>query len=64
MLYNVYRKKREGNKTMYTIEEMKQAYDAYCAEMDYEDFTPMTFEEFKEEQEAEGYWRVDAYLSW
>lgn len=47
---------------MYTMEEMKQAYDAYCAEMDYEGFVPMTFEEFKEEQEVEGYWRVDAYL--
>lgn len=25
---------------MYTMEEMERAYDAYCAEMDYEDFTP------------------------
>ena len=49
---------------MYTMEEMERAYDAYCAEMDYEDFTPMTFKEFLEEQEAEGYWRCDAYLSW
>lgn len=62
--YNVYRKKRKGNKTMYTMKEIEQAYDAYRAEMEYEDFTPMTFEEFKDEQEAEGYWRVDAYLLW
>lgn len=49
---------------MYTMEDLKQAYDAYCTEMDYEGFIPMTFEEFRKEQEAEGYWRVDAYLSW
>ena len=48
----------------YTIKEIEQAYDAYRAEMEYEDFMPMTFEEFKDEQEAEGYWRVDAYLLW
>lgn len=49
---------------MYTMKEIEQAYDAYRAEMEYEDFMPMTFEEFKDEQEAEGYWRVDAYLLW
>ena len=35
--YNVYNKARE-DRTVYTMEEMKQAYDAYCAEMDYEGF--------------------------
>ena len=51
---------------MYTMEEMKQAYEAYCAEYEWEMGEPpsMTFEEFKDEQEAEGYWRCDAYLSW
>lgn len=51
---------------MYTIEQMKEAYEAYCAEHEYEwgERPAMTFEQFKAEQETEGYWRCDAYLSW
>lgn len=49
----------------YTEAQVREAYEAYCAEMALclgGVKEPPTFEEFKQEQEAEDYWLCDTYL--
>jgi hypothetical protein len=49
----------------YTEAQVREAYEAYCAEMALclgGVKEPPTFEELKQEQEAEDYWLCDAYL--